>query len=209
MEIDKEFKEALSHMPAKEKDKLILKLLRKDYILAERLYFELVSGKSVEDKRKELEIDILKKVQNMCAHFYSPGYLMMDIRYLSGDITEHVKITKDKYGEIELNLLLVAEVLKLTNERIVNINFSNAYTFCMYLVKKMFNLIVLIKHFDEDYQADFHQQLEKIRGLFSENDHLMQISINNGLDVNWLISADIPDDIKKEQERIKKLGFLK
>ncbi len=209
MEIDKEFKEALSHLPAKEKDKLVLRLLRKDKVLAERLFFELVSGLSAEDRRKELEKAILKKIPVITSRFHSPGYLMADIKYLSGDITFHLKVTKDKYGEIELNLLVLSEILKLTNEKIAKTSFDNAYKFCMYCIKKVYSLLVLIKHFDEDYQADFHKQLEKIGLLFTDNPHLMKLSINNGLDVNWLTQADIPDDIKKEQQRLKSLGFLK
>jgi hypothetical protein len=79
----------------------------------------------------------------------------------------------------------------------------------MYCIMKMFNLIVLIKYFEQDYQVDFHQQLEKKGCMFGENDHLMRICIHNGLDVNWLINADIPDNIKQEHQRIKKLAYLK
>lgn len=44
MTYPKEFKEALSNLPSKEKDKLILRLL-----------FELVSTKTVEEQRDKLE----------------------------------------------------------------------------------------------------------------------------------------------------------
>ena len=40
MTFDKDFKEAISHLPSSEKDKLILRLLKKDLVLANRLYFE-------------------------------------------------------------------------------------------------------------------------------------------------------------------------
>jgi hypothetical protein len=49
---DSEFKEALSRLPEKEKDKLITRLLRKDKKLAKRLYFELVSTYSPEELRE-------------------------------------------------------------------------------------------------------------------------------------------------------------
>lgn len=48
MTFPKEFKEALSHLPSKEKDKLVLRLLRKDLLLANRLLFELVNTNTVE-----------------------------------------------------------------------------------------------------------------------------------------------------------------
>jgi len=47
----KEFETAISHLPAKEKDKLILRLLKKDLILANRLQFELVDNGNIEERR--------------------------------------------------------------------------------------------------------------------------------------------------------------
>ena len=41
---DIEFKKALQELPEKEKDKLILRLLRRDMDLAGKLFFELVDG---------------------------------------------------------------------------------------------------------------------------------------------------------------------
>ena len=50
----KEFKEALSRLPSKEKDKLILRLLKKDLVLANRLLFELLSTNTVEEERQKM-----------------------------------------------------------------------------------------------------------------------------------------------------------
>ena len=44
---DKEFKTAIHNLSDVEKDKLILRLLRKDLDLANRLYFELVDTETV------------------------------------------------------------------------------------------------------------------------------------------------------------------
>ena len=97
---NKEFKTAIHNLSDLEKDKLILRLLRKDLALANRLYFELVDTETVEQKREQLAKIISKKIKHANERFYSVGYLLMDIRYISGDINEHVKITKDKFGEI-------------------------------------------------------------------------------------------------------------
>ena len=55
---DIDFKRALQELPEKEKDKLILRLLRRDMDLAEKLYFELVDTDSIEDKRRIMEMNI-------------------------------------------------------------------------------------------------------------------------------------------------------
>ena len=52
MKFSKEFKDALADLPSKEKDKLIIRLLRKDPALTQRLYFELVMDRTVDQQRE-------------------------------------------------------------------------------------------------------------------------------------------------------------
>lgn len=115
MKFDDEFKKAIANLLPKEKDKLILRFLRKDHILGNRLYFELLSGDSVQDRRIIMEKHIRKELTKATKKYYSPGYLMGDMRSLSAEITEHVKIRKDKYGEASLNLLMLNQTFKLNN----------------------------------------------------------------------------------------------
>ena len=62
---DKEFKTAIHNLSDLEKDKLILRLLRKDLDLANRLYFELVDTETVEQKREQLAKIISKKITSL------------------------------------------------------------------------------------------------------------------------------------------------
>ncbi|CAL2085514.1 protein of unknown function [Tenacibaculum sp. 190524A02b] len=101
----KSFKEAISQLPAKEKDKLILRLLKKDPTLANRLYFELIDTSSVDEKRAALAIHIQNSIERFSQYNNTPGYIMMYMRDISGEINEHVKVTKDKFGEISLNFV--------------------------------------------------------------------------------------------------------
>ncbi len=102
MIFDKKFKEAISHLPPTEKDKLILRLLKKDLNLANLLYFDLVDARTTDDRRLDVENRIKNRIERFSQHYSSPGYLMMDMREISGEITEHVKIAKDKFGEVSL-----------------------------------------------------------------------------------------------------------
>ena len=61
MDFDPEFKRALELLPGKEKDKLILRLLKKDLKLASKLRFELVDTDSVQDKREKLKSAIIEE----------------------------------------------------------------------------------------------------------------------------------------------------
>jgi len=209
MRFEKDFKIAISHLPSKEKDKLILRLLKRDLVLANRLYFELLSTDTVDKRRNVIEKKIINSVTRASEHFYSAGYLMMDMRYLSGEITEHVKITKDKYGDASLNLLLLNEVLRLNNKIIESSARGKVYKLCLYIIAKAFKILILIDSLHSDFRMEFTEQLVTLGKLISENNYLMQTAIKNGFDINWLLSTNIPENIKQIHKDIRSQGFLK
>jgi hypothetical protein len=207
--LSKELKKAIQELPSAEKDKLIFRLLRRDLDLVNRLHFELVDVETVEDKRVAFEKEMIEKITEYSERFYSVGYLLQDTRFLSGDITNHVKITKDKFGEISLNLKMLIQVLKLNNDKIQKQTYSKAYTLCIYVIARAFKILLLIKAIDEDYFIDFKGDLNSLGFLIGDNPMLMRTAINNGLDVNWLLSGEIPNDIVAMHKEIRANGFLK
>ncbi len=209
MKIENDFKEALSQLPSKEKDKLILRLLRKDNILAQRLYFELIESNSMDERRTDLEFEIKERSEYFKKSYSSPGYLMMDMRYLSGEITHHVKVTKDKFGEASLNLLMLIKVLEGNNNNLKKAGYSQAYKCNIYIISRTFKILMLINNLHEDYYMDFESDIKKLGTLISDNDSLMNTAIKNGLDVNWLLSGSIPENITKIHKNIRDQGFLR
>ena len=205
----KEFKQAIQELPSTEKDKLIFRLLKKDLDLANRLHFELVDIETVEEKRMTFEKTMLKKIKHYSEQFYSLGYLQQDTRYMSGEINEHVKITKDKFGEISLNIKMLIQLLKINNERIQAYTYSKSYTLSICVIARAFKILLLIKAIDEDYFIDFKEDLALLGELIGQNPMLMKTAINNGLDVNWLLSGEIPSDIVAIHKDIRANGFLK
>ncbi|MCL6462790.1 MAG: hypothetical protein I4O51_13105 [Flavobacterium micromati] len=204
-----EFKKAIQELPSAEKDKLIFRLLKKDRDLTNRLHFELVDTETVEDKRMAFEKVMLKKIDHFTEQFYSVGYLLQDTRYVSGDISAHVKITKDKFGEISLNIKMLNHLLLLNNERIQSQSYGKAYTMCIYVIARAFKILILIKAIDDDYFLDFKEDLQKLGILIGKNSLLMKTAIHNGLDVNWLINGEIPQDIVAYHKNIRQQGYLK
>lgn len=209
MTFDKDFKTALQNLPSAEKDKLILRLLKRDLDLANSLFFDLVSTQSVEDRRKIIQNNIKAETKRMHEQFYSLGYLLMDMRYISGQITEHLKITKDKFGEISLNLQMLNEVISLNKLHILNSKPQNTHTFCIYVIARAFKILVLINALHEDYRIEFKADLKKLGLLISENLLLIRTAIYNGLDVKWLLENEIPTNIVAIHKEIKSNGFLK
>ena len=156
-----------------------------------------------------MEDTVYDKVSEMNETFYSIGYLNMDMRYLSGEITEHVRITKDKYGEASLNLLMLIEVLKSNNQRIQNATFGKAYKICIYIIAKAFKILILIHKLHEDYKIEFEESLSTLGDLIGANPYLMKTAIQNGLDVNWLLTTEIPENITEIHKELRSKGFLK
>lgn len=204
-----EFKKALSLLPDKEKDKLILRLLKYDLQLANRLLFELVDTDSVEDKRKQVRTEIIKRIQRATERYYSPGMLLMDVRDVSGDISEHVSTTKDKQGEIFLNCLMLRRVLEMNNEQVASETWDKAYTFCVYIITRVFKILMLMQKQHEDLHLEFQEDIEAIGKLIGRNPHLMKAAIHNGLDVNWLIQFEIPKDIAAIYKDLRDRGLLR
>ena len=206
---DKEFKKALQELPSTEKDKLILRLLKKDLVLANQLLFQLVDTDTVEQKRVFIENELTRYLNKSADRFYTLGVFLMDMRFASGKINDHVAITKDKYGEISLNIQLLIESIKHINLYILNTKPKDSYTICIYIIARTFKILLLIKAQHEDLHLDFKESVEKLGNLIGENEVLMRFAINNGLDVNWLIQFEIPENIVAIHKEIRANGFLK
>ncbi|AZA80911.1 deoxyuridine 5'-triphosphate nucleotidohydrolase [Chryseobacterium lactis] len=208
MEYSKEFKAALSAFSNTEKDKLIFRLLKKDKLLSKKLYFELIDPETTDDKRNAMETLVEEKVILASKYIGNAKYFLTIIRKLSAEITEHIKITTDKFGEASLNLLLVNKILDYNND-LSKQRFDNVYKLYIYIINKVFRSLVLIKKLDEDYWMEFDDLLRETQEKILENHYLQKLCINNGLDFNWLESEKIPADIELIMKDIKSQGFLR
>jgi hypothetical protein len=143
--LEKDLQEAITAMPLKEKDKLLLKLIAKDDILTQQLQFQLVEvGDTMESRRD----DIRKSIEKLYRiDHYSSGYLMMDMRYISGDITRHVKVTKDKY---EKQLKWIQKYSAKTD------------TLANYVAKRTDAILKKLIKLHPDIQFDFHGDMNYI-----------------------------------------------
>ncbi|MCD7972113.1 MAG: hypothetical protein LUG18_05515 [Candidatus Azobacteroides sp.] len=209
MKFDAEFKKAISLLPSAEKDKLLLRLLKRDRILASRLHFLLLKEETLSERRSKMADRVRKEMERMNFHFYSFGYLLTDVRSLSAEITEHVKITLDKYGEVSLNLLMLIQLIKLCTLRIAQSDPKVTYKLNMYIIARAFKILVLIQSLNEDYRVEFEDDMKELGQLIGDNPVLMDISIKNGFNINWLIQTCVPDDIEAIYKENRSRGFLR
>lgn len=208
MEYSKEFKQALSEFSSKEKDKLIFRLLKKDKLLSKKLYFELIDEETTDDKRNTMEENIRERILEISKYIGNQKYFLVLIRKLSAEITEHVKVTTDRFGDVYLNLFLINKILE-HNEKLSRQRFDNVYKLYIYLINKIFKALTLIKKLDEDYWMEFDELLTDIDFQIHETLYLEKLCINNGLDFNWLKCENIPENFELIVKNIKSEGFLR
>jgi hypothetical protein len=208
MEYSKEFKAALSAFSNIEKDRLIFRLLKKDPLLSKKLYFELIDPETTDDKRNVMEEHVQERVAMVSKYIGNPKYFLTIIRKISAEITEHVKITTDKFGEVSLNLLLIDSILK-HNDDLSRQRFDNVYKLYLYLINKTVRSLLLIKKLDEDYWMEFDEQLESLKKKIMQNHYLSKLFVNNEIDINWLRSENIPEHFDLIIKDIKSQGFLR
>jgi len=208
MEYSKEFKAALSQLSPAEKDRLIFRLLRKDEILSKKLYFELIDEETVDQKRDAMEELIKEKVEYASKYISNQKYFIVLIRKISAQITEHVKVTTDKFGDISLNLLLINEILE-SNEKLSRQKFNDVYKLYLYMINKIVKALALTKKLDEDYWMEIDEYLSVAYDKITANIYLEKLFINNGIDFSWLNADRIPDHFDLIIKDIKNQGFLK
>ena len=206
---DIEFKKALQELPEKEKDKLIFRLLRRDMDLAEKLHFELVDTDSIEDKRRNMETIISNDIKRFSENFHSLDYIAIEMRRISGKISHHVKITKDKFGEISLNLQMLNEVIEQNAFSLTHSKPQKSIKFYNYVIVRAFKILLLINLLHEDFLLDFKEDLKKLGANISSNKMLLKTASYNSLEINWLLEAEIPENILQIHKEIKAAGFLK
>ncbi|WES95920.1 deoxyuridine 5'-triphosphate nucleotidohydrolase [Chryseobacterium arthrosphaerae] len=208
MEYSKEFKAALSAFSGAEKDKLIFRLLRKDKLLSKKLYFELIDPQTTDDKRDAMEEHVEEQILLASKYVGNAKYFLSTVRKISAEITEHVKITTDKFGEISLNLLLVNKILE-NNSDLSRQRFDNVYKLYIYIINKVFKSLILVKKLDEDYWMEIDEYLRDTEKKILENHYLQKLCINNGLNFNWFECGNIPENIDQIMKDIKSQGFLR
>ncbi len=203
MEYSKEFKQALSAFTSTEKDKLIFRLLRKDKILSQKLYFELIDPENTDHKREQMETYITQTVSAAAKSIRNPKLFLQLIRKVSAKITEHVKITTDKFGEVSLNLLLIAEILKQPQRH------GDAYKLHIYLINKTLRMLTLTVKLDPDYFIDLSELYSLVKSRIANDQQLKTLSSNIGLKLQWLDADTIPENIADIYRNIKSSGLLR
>ena len=188
--IEKALTQAIIEMPEKEKDKLLLRLIAKDSNLLNQLQFKLLEGERATQERKEEVKDyIRRKAEYYPAYYYSPGYLMMEMRDCSGAINEYRSVTKDKVGEIELQLDMLISLLEPNMKKLLSAPPRKVVKFLPYVVKRAGKIIDLLEKLHEDYHIEFAENLTRLGELIKQLDPELKIAKTNQVDIQLLYDS--------------------
>ncbi len=163
--LDDHLKHAITSMPAKQKDKLLLRLVAKDEKLVEQLIFQLLEGGTTADERAtEVRRQITANLPASGHAYLTPGLLLMDLRHWNARINDHVRTTKDRPGEVALGAFLFAEAFRRHWDMLQRRS-RKADTFAPYVVQRAAALVKKAEKLHEDYHLEFRRDLNELLGF--------------------------------------------
>jgi hypothetical protein len=160
--ISKPLEVAILELSTKEKDKLLLRLIAKDITLVEQLQVKLLEDESdIKHRKEEIKSYIDRSA---VARHYSAGLMMMGMRDISGYINHHAKVTKDKFGEIELQLHLLLSFFE-HQEKFMETYSIKADSLAEYVAKRTETILKKVKTLHEDYHIEYERDVNKLLKL--------------------------------------------
>src|SRR5690554_3014335 len=165
--IDAVLQEAILALPQKEKDKLLLRLVRKNKTLINQLHFQLLEDESdLLERRNQTLANLddalaLMEARLDAKRYYTAKDLLKALRALSGTINQHVLITKDKAGEIELRVHILQEAFRLAPEYFQETALGNE-KLLQYAAGRIKNLLTSFEKLHEDLQYDYQDAVDQV-----------------------------------------------
>lgn len=161
--LDEALKQAITRMPVKEKDKLLLRLVAKDEKLVRRLIFDLIEGGETRDDRaSRLKKDILLDFEKATKEYMTPGYVLLFLRHWNARINEHVQATKDKPGEVSLVFFMLAESFRKFRNIMDKFPPQRSSTLAPYVVKRTADTLKKANKLHEDYRMEYARDLQEV-----------------------------------------------
>lgn len=104
-----DLKAAIIAIPAREKDKLLLRLIAKDKVLTEHLHFKLLEDLSDLEYRRQCLMEEIDELVSELGRMKKQGSkeALVVFRKLNGRVNHHFKVTRDAGTEVEVRLYLL------------------------------------------------------------------------------------------------------
>ena len=180
-------REMLLALPLKEKDKLLLRLVAKEPMLLEQLSFEhLEKGRTADERANELRTMMREQIPSYAGHL-TPGEVMMGLRSLSGDISRYKRVTKDKFGELDLMLegLSLALGVHVRPMRKRYPQQARWDKLAMYVAKRLKTTIDQASKLHPDLWLELEPRVNKVLDILHDTPELRGAAERVGLERRW------------------------
>ncbi|WP_437920511.1 hypothetical protein [Sphingobacterium sp. LRF_L2] len=172
-----DLKDAILHLPQKEKDKLLVRLIGKDKMLMKQLHFQLLEDKSDLEERieklkqqlEELFSETRITIKNVPMYSHYKGLHAL-LRQASGIINEHEKVTKDKYSEIEGRLYILQEAFARYPRLFEGSAIHTALKLRDYVKSRIKTTTNKFDRLHEDLQFDLNTPMQQILDFATDYD---------------------------------------
>ena len=156
----KDLKSAITDLPIKEKDKLLLRLIAKDKVLTEHLHYKLLESElDLEDRKEKIKADVTEQIAELKK--LNAKEALVKVRKMITSVNHFYKVTKDPVGEVELKIFILNIVpfdfrKSIFGYRDYMILFSSFY------IKTVAITINKFKKLHEDLQFDLSEDLNNL-----------------------------------------------
>ncbi|WP_181304198.1 hypothetical protein [Rufibacter sp. XAAS-G3-1] len=169
-----DFKQALKKLSEKEKEALLLRLVRKDAEAYDTLAFELLEDVTLEtliERSSETIHDILFTVSGRSLS----KALGRGLKKATQEIARYQRITKDRKGEVELHLYLLDLIFENFTGQFESI-YKGFYVATARLVLR--TMMLIKKHLHEDYHLEYQDKLNAFLTDLNGRSKRRQLSFN-------------------------------
>ncbi|MFK8057636.1 MAG: hypothetical protein AB8F78_16035 [Saprospiraceae bacterium] len=180
-----EQKDMIRELPTKEKDKLLLRLIVKDDVLLEQLTFKYLEHEATTEERADLLREHYRRL--FAPIGLSPGQMMLRLRKASGMLGRHVRVTKDKLGEVAMLVDMIHFLLDQNLDPMRKRHRSPArwYKFSRYVVKRLPTLMKKADKLHPDLWLDFEGQLNEVLTMIWDSPEMSEEAELAGLVRRW------------------------
>lgn len=151
----KDLKNAITSLPVKEKDKLLLRLVAKDKVLTEHLHYKLLEDETdLENRKEKIKTDVEEQIAELKK--LNAKEALVKVRKMITSVNHFYKVTKDPVGEVELKLFILNSVPFDYKKSIFGYR-DFMMLFSIYYIKTVAVTLNKFKKLHEDLQFDLSE----------------------------------------------------
>ncbi|KQS35194.1 hypothetical protein [Pedobacter sp. Leaf194] len=156
----KDLKNAITDLPVKEKDKLLLRLVAKDKVLTEHLHYRLLEDETdLEYRKEQLKSDFTTEIAELKK--LNVKEALAKVRKMITSVNHFYKVTKDAFGEVELKIFILSSIPLYYKRSLFGYK-DFGFLFSTFYLKTVQVTLNKLAKLHEDLQFDLSEQTNKL-----------------------------------------------